>query len=165
MERKYKVTNDILASGGQRFINYIIDIAIIYGVLFILMILLVFITSFFNYPGFYNWTQNIGNLEGYIVFFSIQIPYHTFLESYTSRTIAKYITKTMVVDEYGAKIALGTAFKRTLCRLIPFDALTFLGGSRGWHDSIPDVYVVKKELFLNNKTLFNSFEEIGKSQQ
>ena len=165
MEKQFEITNDMLATAGQRFVNYIIDGIVVYLILFILMIFIVFATALLGSTAFYNWTQNISTLQGYIVFFSIQIPYNTFLESYTSRTIAKYITKTMVVNEDGSKLDLSTSFKRTLCRLIPFDSLTFLGGGRGWHDTIPDVYVVQKDLFLKNKDLFNSFEEIGKPQE
>ena len=165
MTKQFEATDDMLASKGQRFLNYCIDLIIIYIIISILTILLVAITVLAGNSAFYEWTQNISTIENYLIFFSIHIPYYTFFECYTSRTISKYITKTMVVNEDGSKLDLGTAFKRTLSRLIPFDGLTYLGNDRGWHDSIPDVYVVQKELFTEKMRLFNSFEEIGKSQE
>jgi hypothetical protein len=70
-----------------------------------------------------------------------------------------------VVDENGNKPEYQTIMIRSLCRLIPFDALSFLGAtSRGWHDSISRTYVVQKNLLEEKKELFNSFEEIGKTE-
>ena len=64
--------------------------------------------------------------------------------------------------EDGTKPDAQTIIKRTLCRLIPFDGLSFFGTpSRGWHDSMSDTYVVKKDLFDEKVCLFYSLDEIG----
>ncbi|MCY1461177.1 hypothetical protein D9M71_788050 [compost metagenome] len=51
---------------------------------------------------------------------------------------------------------------RTLCRLIPFDALSFLGKSeRIWHDSISKTFVVEKKDLENDMEMFYSLNLIG----
>jgi uncharacterized RDD family membrane protein YckC len=69
--------------------------------------------------------------------------YYVLFEGVWARTPAKWLLGTVVVDEDGGKPSLGQVFGRTLCRFIPFEALSFLGKrGRGWHDSIPKTYVV-----------------------
>jgi len=52
---------------------------------------------------------------------------------------------TIVVDERGNKISFGKAALRSLCRIIPFEAFSFLGEEgRGWHDTITNTYVIPK---------------------
>ena len=38
MEKQFEITNDMLATAGQRFVNYIIDGIVVYLILFILII-------------------------------------------------------------------------------------------------------------------------------
>lgn len=52
-------------------------------------------------------------------------------------------------------------WKRTLSRLIPFDALSFFG-ENGWHDSWSDTRVVKISDFENAMRMENELENIGK---
>jgi uncharacterized RDD family membrane protein YckC len=55
--------------------------------------------------------------------------YYVAQEALWSRTLGKLITGTKVVNEDGSKLTFGRALGRTLCRLIPFEPLSFLGGS------------------------------------
>lgn len=67
------------------------------------------------------------------------------MEGSTGRTIGKMITGTIVVNRDGNRISWGQAMGRTACRLIPFEAFSFLGSRAiGWHDSIPGTYVVNR---------------------
>jgi len=70
--------------------------------------------------------------------------YYTILEATTGKTIGKMITGTKVTNDDFSKPSLGSAFKRSLCRLIPFEPLSFFGSSSpsGWHDTITDTWVV-----------------------
>jgi uncharacterized RDD family membrane protein YckC len=161
--KEYKVTSNVLASQGQRFVNYIVDVVFIYIIIFTLIFGISVITTLLGSDAFVNWTQDINDLEGYAVFFIIFIPYFALSEGLLSRSFSKYITKTKVVNEDGSNITLITAFKRTFCRIIPMEQFSFFGAdARGWHDSITDTYVVKKEVFERNKKLFDEFDEIGK---
>ncbi|MBC8643239.1 RDD family protein [Flavobacterium lindanitolerans] len=91
---------------------------------------------------------------------------HTALLQYIrnlfSRTIGKFITKTVVVNINGEKPDTQEILVRSLCRLIPFETFSFLGApNKGWHDSISKTYVVNKELLEKKKELFYSVDEIG----
>lgn len=163
--REFQVTDDLLASKGQRFLNYIIDTIITYSVIFGLSFITALIADFFQATSFLEWLQNVNSLEEYLIYFLIMIPYFTVMESIFSKSIGKFITRTMVVLEDGSKPDSGTILRRTLCRIIPFDNLSFLGNpSRGWHDSITDTYVVRKDDFEKSKELFYALDEIGINQ-
>jgi uncharacterized RDD family membrane protein YckC len=164
-QREFQVTDDLLASKGQRFLNYFLDRIIIYSIIFGLSFIIALTATFFEATGFIEWLENLNTFEEYLIYFIIMIPYFTLMESIFSRTIGKIITKTMVVLEDGSKPESGIIFRRTLCRIIPFDNFSFLGNSsRGWHDSITDTYVVRKEDFERKKELFYAFDEIGVNQ-
>ena len=69
--------------------------------------------------------------------------YYVFLEALTGRTLGKLITGTKVVNQSGGRPSFGQILGRTFARLIPFEGLSFLAGDgRGWHDSLPETYVV-----------------------
>lgn len=64
--------------------------------------------------------------------------YYVPLEATTGRTPAKYLTGTRVVSAEGTAPGWGRILGRTLIRMVPFEALSFLGGRGhpvGWHDS------------------------------
>ena len=80
------------------------------------------------------------NISGILLFY---IP----LEGFFGLTIGKLVTGTRVVDARGGRPTLGQAFLRTLGRLIPFEPLSVLFADedgRGWHDALPDTFVVRK---------------------
>ena len=56
--------------------------------------------------------------------------------------------------------------KRSLSRMIPFDALSFLGtNGKGWHDSISNTYVVDIAKFEAKKKSHSELEQIGIAQE
>jgi len=167
MESKgFLVTDDILASRGQRFCHYIVDWIVVYSLILAFAFFVGLFAALTDNVGLSNWLENVGDLEGYVVLFSITILYFGFMETLLSRSIGKYITNTIVVMEDGSKPAVGVIIKRSFCRLIPFDPLSFLNSnSRGWHDSISDTYVVKKAAFDRSRDLFYSLDEIGIAEE
>ena len=65
-------------------------------------------------------------------------------EYFWQKTPGKFLTKTIVIDEYGNKPDVGSLLLRSLVRLVPFEAFSCLGDpSRGWHDRWSNTYVVK----------------------
>ena len=165
-KRKFVVTSDLLASQGQRFGNYFIDLVFQYVLIFLISIIVIIISELFDSDSFVIWIENIGGFEEYIFGIIVMVFYYVIAESYFSRTIGKLITKTVVVDINGEKPESATILKRTLCRLIPFNHFSFFGGNaRGWHDSISNTYVVSKELFDAKKKQFYELDEIGISQE
>ncbi|MEO8534134.1 MAG: RDD family protein [Flavobacterium sp.] len=157
----YILDDALLVSGGQRFLNYILDNIFILLTIFILGIFTAFFSSLFDLYGLASWQGNIGDLEGRLIFIFITIVYYTFTEGLFGRSLGKLITGTIVVDENGEKPDFGTILKRTLCRIIPFDGLSFLGSGRGWHDSMSDTYVVNKKALEEEVRLFHELKLIG----
>lgn len=72
--------------------------------------------------------------------------YYILFESLWQRTPAKWITGTKVVTFEGTKPRFLRIVGRTLCRYIPFDALTYFFDSNpvGWHDRFSKTLVVPK---------------------
>ena len=77
-----------------------------------------------------------------LYFFVLYFGYHFLFEYFCSRTLGKFITKTKVVDLNGDKPNTKTLFIRNICRLIPFDNVSFLFGDTGWHDGISETQVI-----------------------
>lgn len=162
---EFRVSDDLLASGKQRFANYIID----YVIRFLLSGLIgvvIGLTAYFGENIVLETVENMNKIEEYFLGCVIAVIYYSLTEIFLSRSIAKFITKTLVVMEDGSKPDYKTILQRSVCRIIPFDALSFLGTPcRGWHDSISNTYVVQKELFEEKRESFYSFEEIGKIEE
>lgn len=131
------------ASKGKRFANYAIDMICMVILGFMLGAGLGIILALVS-PSSLSFFDQQNKLIDYAFNFIIGMTYYTIMEASTGRSIAKYITKTKVVNEKGEKPSLGTAFVRSLCRFIPFDAFSFLGSdSSGWHDKFSDTRVVE----------------------
>jgi uncharacterized RDD family membrane protein YckC len=163
-QKKFTITNDLLASQGQRLGNYIIDLIFQYALIFALSIIAGIILGILGIDGFSEWADSIDRIEEYFFGAIIMVLYYSITESLFSRTIGKLITKTIVVDINGEKPASGIIIKRSFCRLIPFNHFSFLGGNtRGWHDSISNTYVVNEKLLQIKKDQFYALDEIGNS--
>lgn len=87
-----------------------------------------------------------------------------FLSEYLTkgRSLGKFITGTKVVMIDGSAPTTKDYFYRNLCRIIPFDQLTFLGGN-GWNDKISKTTVVNKKSFEADLLQADNIESIGKS--
>jgi uncharacterized RDD family membrane protein YckC len=153
MENKnFTVTDDLLASHGQRLLNFIIDLIIQYIIwVSVGQTILIFSNVTNNYNLSYT-LESLSLMEKSVSALVIWILYYGLTDLYFSRSLAKYFTKTVVVMKDGSKPGRTTIFKRTLSRLIPLDPLSFLGKTpRGWHDLISETYVVKKAEFEKKK--------------
>ncbi len=162
---KYAVTKDVLASKEIRFANYIIDFIVKYALSFGVGIL---IGLFSELTGNYTFLdilldEDTGWIFEYVLGFLIVIVYYTTFETLTGRSLAKYITKTKVVLYDGSKPTINEILIRSLSRIIPFEALSFLGeNGKGWHDSISKTYVVSVDKFQAKKETIDGLEEIGR---
>ncbi|WP_281235488.1 RDD family protein [Flavobacterium gelatinilyticum] len=159
----YILDDKLIASNGSRFINYIFDIVGILCLIFIVTVIATFIMALTDSNEFIQWIGNLSDLEGQIIFIVFSIIYYTLTEGFFGRSLGKFITGTVVVNENGERPSLDIILKRTLCRFIPFDAISFLG-SRGWHDSISDTYVVRKKELAKEMKLFHEFNLIGNNE-
>jgi len=141
---KEKNETPYAASKEKRLANYLLDwifiliFALIFG--FIIGIVLLFVS-----PASFDLVFDQDNrLTDYIFGFIVVMIYYSLFEGLTGRTLAKYITKTKVVNEKGEKPNFETILIRTLCRFIPLLPFSFLGSKNtGWHDRLSKTVVVE----------------------
>lgn len=158
-QKPFMVTEAILATQGQRFSNYIMDV-------FMQITLLVLFANIFliieSSMGNTSPITLFANLEKnqfalYSISFGLTLFYYNFFEILFSRTFGKFVTKTIVVDENGEKPCHQVIMIRSLCRLIPFFPFSFLGTpTLGWHDRISKTYVVDKKELEEMKRQFSN---------
>lgn len=72
------------------------------------------------------------------------IVFYTVFEGLWARTPGKFLTGTKVVMKDGSKPGFSTILLRSVVRIVPFEALTFLFNSNpvGWHDAWSGTFVV-----------------------
>jgi uncharacterized RDD family membrane protein YckC len=158
----FTITNDLLATRGQRFLNFSIDLVFLYIIILSTGTTIVLIAEAANKFAVSTWVETMSNAE--IVFYSlfVMLLYYSLTEIYFSRTIAQLITKTIVVKKDGTKPDIKMFVVRTLCRFIPLEPFSFLGAyPRGWHDVLSNTYVVKKKRLAKSIQFFSNPEEFG----
>lgn len=155
-KRQYIVDEYVAASMGQRFLNYLID-AVMQLIFMIALAIVSFIIG--DLLGTKKPVEFVSKLDQnrialYTVTYAIALIYYNVFEILFARTIGKFITGTVVVNEFGEKPSHENILIRSLCRLIPFNPLSVLIMGRGWHDSISKTYVVDKKALEQEKRLF-----------
>jgi uncharacterized RDD family membrane protein YckC len=130
------------AGRGRRFGTFIVDILCYYVVAFVFGLVLA-VAVFIGYgPNVAEVVHAIPRWKLWIVGCIDIFVYYTLFEGIFARTPGKLVFGTKVVSEAGEKPTPRQVLGRSLCRFIPFDALSFLLDERGWHDKIPGTYVV-----------------------
>ena len=126
------------ASTGKRFLNYLIDVIAYYFVVIVIVMGTIF-------SGNQNIAEEaaseslLANLVALLLFFG----YYTVMEAtFDGKTLGKFITRTRAVRDDGSALGWDKAALRSICRFIPFEPFSLLGGGRGWHDSIAKTVVV-----------------------
>jgi len=142
------------ASQHKRFLNFLIDFYIQ-----IIILLIIFNTLSLIFNGIsYDENNFILNLFLDIIF---MLAYYVFFESIWGKTPAKFITKTKVLKKDETPTDLKTILLRSICRIIPFDILSFLFSRNpiGWHDRFSQTIVIDEK---NNKpSILNTFQDLG----
>ncbi len=146
------------ADKSLRFANYLIDFSCVIIISLIVGALIGLLSVIFNFDIYFLDNELISRLVGlFILLF-----YYTSIETLTKgRSVGKLITGTKVVTLEGQQPANSVFLKRSLCRIIPFEAFSFLG-KNGWHDSIPKTAVVVKKHFDYELNLSLDVDKIGK---
>lgn len=153
--KKFTVTDDLLASKGQRLLNFVIDLFIIYVIEISIGTTIILIGDLTKSDTASNWVSSLSAVESFFFGLVILFFYYLITEMYFSRTFGKYFTKTIVVKHEGSRPNMKSIIVRTLSRLIPFEPFSFLTAERGWHDTLSVTYVVKKHDFIAKKKLFS----------
>jgi uncharacterized RDD family membrane protein YckC len=163
---RFEPTDDILATKGQRFTNFIVDILLYYALCALIGIALGVLSVLAHKPGIIEALQNMGNLTSYLLGAIILTLFFFITEALTKgRTLGKFITGTVVVDRDGLQATSRQFFIRSICRVIPFEPFSFLGSNRGWHDRYSDTYVVVKRLHVERMNQVVEFDEIGERSE
>ncbi|OXB05880.1 RDD family protein [Flavobacterium pectinovorum] len=150
----YILEKKLLTSDRDRFFNCIIDFVFILVTIFMVTFVIVIIGNILQWDIYRMWEETLISLGFIGTYLSFAMVYYFIFEGLFGRTLGKIITGSVVINEYGLKPGFGAIFKRTLSRLIPFDALSFLGESgRMWHDSLSDTYVVEKNILEDQMKL------------
>jgi uncharacterized RDD family membrane protein YckC len=128
-----------IALKGQRFSGHLLDF--IFAYLFALPFgyILGIILALFHSAELLHQINHIV-LSSVILFL-----YYFTQEALFGKTVGKRIIGTQALNVDGSTLTVKRAFYRTLCRFIPFDALSFLidGDSpRGWHDTLSKTVVI-----------------------
>ncbi len=149
---KFTVTDDLLATRGQRFMNCILDTLIVHIILISIATTVVIIGNITNNYDLTKWFESRTIFQRLLLWAVMLFLYYFLTETYFSRTFAKYFTKTIVVTKDGLRPNKRTISIRTLTRFIPLECLTFLGTNvRGLHDLFSDTYVLRKHEFNHKK--------------
>ena len=159
--KTFKVNNSMMAPMEVRVVNYILDyiLRIIIAVIIAFIIdVLFFGDSLFSIA---DWVAQMKQGEEFLLGMLLMFIYYTVTETLWGRSLAKFITGTMVVNEDGSKADLQTILIRSANRLIPFEFLTFLqNGARGWHDSNSKTYVVRTNRFYAGIKAFETERQL-----
>ena len=124
----------VYAGKGRRILNLFIDY---FGMIVVAI-------AFFIVVGVFAGEQAIDGLPDIVVGLGAMFVYYIPMEAIFGRTFGKMVTGTKVVGENGERASFGQIVGRTVCRMIPFEAFSYLGANtRGWHDSIPHTRVVR----------------------
>lgn len=151
----FTLSDDLLASREQRFLNCIFDLLIVHTIIASIGTTVIIIGDITKNYQLSNWIESTTVIEKLFFWFVALFLYYFLTEAYYSRTFAKYFTKTIVVTKDGLRPKSYKILIRTLARFIPLEGLTFLSSNiRGLHDMFSNTYVVKKHEFNKKKELF-----------
>ncbi|WP_449401403.1 RDD family protein [Chryseobacterium wanjuense] len=150
---------------GVRFGNFIIDRVVIY-VLFLAFGFFASLTyQILGIEFFINIALELSSVNKFmdiLITTTVYFLYVFLMEYFTKgRTIGKYITGSKVISTDGTQPTLQDYFIRNISRFVPFDALSFLGGGNGWHDSWSDTRVIHIKNYKAELQSKSEIESIG----
>ncbi len=137
---------------GPRFGHFMIDFIAFQVIIYLvdyLLLMLINLTSF-------NISLNLTLvLFSRIVLLFLYPTLYAFCEYKWQKTPGKFLTKTLVIDEYGNKPNLRAIVLRSLIRLVPFEPFSCLSDtySKGWHDRWSKTWVVDEDELNTIRTL------------
>ena len=137
-----------IASQGKRFLNWFIDYIIIQALSFPVGFVVGALYASSKAASGLPLTQadeSALQLWGILIGIVLSLSYYFITEAVLQRSIAKFVTGTMVVNSTGGSPTIGQILGRTFSRLIPFEAFSFLGGKQpvGWHDNLSGTRVIE----------------------
>lgn len=147
------------ASFGARFVNHLIDgfcvtilmIVVFFAIGLILNIVMIGAVSATQPSNSSEPSPLLMALFSILSLVSIGVPFAVFalyyivFEHYFQRTLGKFATGTIVVDDRDGRPTFGQIVGRTFCRLIPFEPLIAFFSGSFLHDTVSGTKVIVKE--------------------
>jgi uncharacterized RDD family membrane protein YckC len=138
----------VQASSGKRFANYIIDLAVFYGLAFLTGMVIALVNPVAiesineindDDLGFNLLDRLIGLVLYGIYMFATEA-------IFKGKSLGKLITGTRAVNEDGSNVSPRAALLRGLSRAVPFNAFSALGTpAYPWHDRWTKTYVIDEK--------------------
>ena len=164
MAKLYKIVEDNKADKGVRLANYLIDFVAVYLLFVSFFLILGIIHGLTGNADIGKILYSLADIDPIIDRIVSFLTYAIlmFILEYTTkgRSLGKLITGTMVVKTDSTILTATDYFIRNMCRIIPFEALSYLG-STGWHDSISNTRVVKKRAYEEAQMRKIDLESLG----
>ena len=133
LDERIESNNYQIADKGTRFGNYLIDKIGFFFIIFLHALIL---------DGWLGVIPEGGSTFLGFHFFFLYVMYHALFEHFFKKTPGKFITNTIVLNEDGSEPNFKDILIRSICRLIPFNQISFLMSKKGWHDQISKTTVV-----------------------
>lgn len=130
-----------LVTGLTRLVHYVID-GLIIGVILVCSDVFLLHGIYLGYSFGFEVNGFVYNLLPTMDKIIITVGYYFICEKTMQRTIGKFVTNSVVINEYAEIPDNGSLLTRSFSRLVPFDAISFFN-DRGWHDKWSRTYVVK----------------------
>lgn len=125
--------NGQIASRESRLLNFVIDKIVFFLLIFLHAMVL---------DGWLNIIPDDGSPLLGLYSLILYVSYYTIFECLFKKTLGKFITNTIVVNENGKYPSNKEILIRNICRLIPFNHISFLVSEKGFHDQISKTKVV-----------------------
>lgn len=166
--RKYLVVVDRnRAQKGIRLANLIIDRAIITIIFFAFGVIAALIYNLTNNDFLLKIVYKMSEINRFLDILITSFIYfmYTFLIEYFTkgRSIGKYITGSKVICIDGTEPTFNDYLIRNISRIVPFDALSFLG-ENGWHDKWSETRVINIKNYQAEIQAKREIEDLGKKE-
>jgi uncharacterized RDD family membrane protein YckC len=136
-----------LASQNRRFVNFIVDNIVLQIVVQASGFLMGMVYAIVKVSAGGQITQeDVATMQIVGFFWGIAsgLAYYILMEWLFQRTIAKFLTGTIVVNQDGQRPTLKQVLGRSFARFIPFEPFSFFGAKPiGWHDSLSKTLVIR----------------------
>jgi uncharacterized RDD family membrane protein YckC len=147
-----------LVTGWLRFGHYIID-AIIIGLILFGLNIVVFHGVYLGVSPSLEINGIVYHLIPSLDTIVVTVAYYFICEQTMQRTIGKFATNSVVINQFAEAPNYGSLIGRSFSRLVPFEALSCFS-DRGWHDRWSTTYVVTTHERDTLKKLLNAQQGI-----
>lgn len=165
MKKILKVVENNRSNSWVRFGNFIIDRVVVYLFFLAFGFFASLTYEILGTEFFINIALELSSVNKFmdiLITTTVYFLYVFLIEYFTKgRTIGKYITGSKVISTDGTQPTLQDYFIRNISRFVPFDALSFLGGGNGWHDSWSDTRVIHIKNYKAELQAKSEIESIG----